>query len=105
MNPKDHSTTSVTKTWRKKNERLQRDCTAKGKKSNSVGGMAHFFIAISYHARGSFMQTLSSLKLRVFSEVYLRKLSRGIFKKFQFKDTIESFPIEVIDRIVKSMHA
>ena len=31
MNHKDQATAPVTKTWRKKNEGLEPDCTAKGK--------------------------------------------------------------------------
>lgn len=47
-NPSEHTRTMRTRTWKKKGESLERNCTAKGKKEGSGGRVAKFMVAIAY---------------------------------------------------------
>ena len=48
LNPKDQARAPGAKVWRRRNEGLKPNCTAKGGKSGHGGKTAHFFVAISY---------------------------------------------------------
>ena len=48
-NPCEYARNCNTKTWRKDNERLAMNCTARGKKEGSGGRVAKFMVAIAYN--------------------------------------------------------
>ena len=50
INSKDCVKVPAARSWRKQNEGLHLDCTAKGKKLKSYDRMTYSFVAISYHA-------------------------------------------------------
>ena len=48
LNPKDQARAPGAKVWRRRNEGLARNCTAKGSKAGYGGITAHFMVAITY---------------------------------------------------------
>ena len=77
-NPCDEARSTKTMAWRKRDEGLEPNCTAKGSHVGSGGNVAHFMVAIAYN------------KGVILHEQYLGRLNGEMFAKFitdHFEDT------------------
>ena len=80
LNPKDQARAPGAKVWRKKNEGLKRNCTAKGNKAGHGGRTAHFMVAITYGKGVILCQHYEKLSGKYFASL-IEESFQGVFAR------------------------
>lgn len=80
VNPQDQARAPGARVWRRRNEGLNLECTAKASKCKDGGRLAHFFVAISYSKGVILCEQYEHLDGNFFAK-FIRKHFGGVFNR------------------------